>query len=159
MHKSSPLVIFSAWLLMLAASTGALAQGDPAALQQHPVGAIAHGDVAGAFALSPDEAVVVISAEGWVVPCIGTAAMQHAGVERIRLWDMVEVQDNTMAEEMTCSKDDGKHCIMAKDAHGDEVEVLVSEVKAGGKLTCTEQRDFMRCQKAPRKPQQEAMKQ
>ena len=47
---------------------------------------------------------------------------------------------------------------MAKDANGDEVEVMVSEVKAGDKLTCTQTRDRMMCQKDPGKPQKETMK-
>ena len=83
-------------------------------------------------------------------------ARPQAGVERNLLWTMV-AQGDAMAEEMTCSKDDGTHCLMAKDAHGDEVEVRVAEVKAGEKLLCTEQRDRMRCQKAPRELQHDAM--
>ena len=63
-----------------------------------------------------------------------------------------------LAEEMTCSKDNGKDCIMAKDANGDEVEVMVSGVKAGDKLTCTQTRDRMMCQKDPGKPQKDTMK-
>ena len=63
-----------------------------------------------------------------------------------------------LAEEMTCSKDNSKDCIMAKDANGDEVEVMVSEVKAGDKLICTQTRDRMICQKDPMKPQKDTMK-
>ena len=62
-----------------------------------------------------------------------------------------------LAEEMTCSKDDGKNCIMAKDANGDEVEVMVSGGKAGDKLTCTQTGDRMMCQKDPVKPQKDTM--
>lgn len=63
-----------------------------------------------------------------------------------------------LAEEMTCSKDNGKDCIMAKDANGDEVEVMGPGGKAGDKLTCTHTRDRMMCQNAPGKPQKETMK-
>ena len=63
-----------------------------------------------------------------------------------------------LAEEMTCAKDDGMNCIMAKNAKGDEVEVLVFKVKVGDPLTCTPQGDLMLCQKAPMKPQNDAMK-
>lgn len=63
-----------------------------------------------------------------------------------------------LAEEMTCSKDNGKDCIMAKDANGDEVEVRVSGVKAGDKLICTQTRDRMMCQKDPAKQQKETRK-
>jgi hypothetical protein len=63
-----------------------------------------------------------------------------------------------LAEEMTCSKDNGKDCIMVKDANGDEVEVMVSGVKAGDKLICTQTRDRMMCQKDPGKPHKETLK-
>jgi hypothetical protein len=83
-------------------------------------------------------------------------ALPHAGVEWILLGNMV-AQGDTMAEEMTCSKDDGTHCILAKDTNGNEVEVQVSAVKAGEKLICTEKRDHIHCQKDLRKLQHDAM--
>jgi hypothetical protein len=63
-----------------------------------------------------------------------------------------------LAEEMTCSKDNGTQCILAKDAQKNQVEVLVPAVKAGDKLICTESNGVMRCQKDTRKPQEDAMK-
>ena len=62
-----------------------------------------------------------------------------------------------LAGEMTCAKDGGIHCIMAKNAKGDEVEVLVFKVKVGDTLTCTPQGDLMLCQQDPMKPQNDAM--
>lgn len=67
------------------------------------------------------------------------------------------VSTMALAEEMTCAKDNGTHCIMAKDANGDEVEVMVSEAKVRDKLTCTQKGNLMMCQKDPMKPQQDAM--
>lgn len=46
---------------------------------------------------------------------------------------------------------------MAKDANGDEVEVMVSEAKVGDKLTCTQTGNLMLCQKDPMQPQKDAM--
>jgi hypothetical protein len=85
-------------------------------------------------------------------------ALPHAGGARRLLGTMV-AQGDTMSEEMTCVKDNGTHCLLAKDAHGNTVEVLVAAVKAGAKLTCTEQRDHIQCQKDPRKLQRDAMQQ
>jgi hypothetical protein len=86
----------------------------------------------------------------------GPDALPHAGVAR-RLLGTRVAQGDTMSEEMTCVKDNGTHCLLAKDAHGNTVEVLVAAVKAGAKLTCTEQRDHIQCQKDPRKLQRDAM--
>jgi hypothetical protein len=83
-------------------------------------------------------------------------ALPHAGVTRGLLGTRI-TQGDTMAEEMTCVKDNGTHCILAKDAHGNAVEVLVPAVKAGAKLACTEHRDHIQCQKDPRKLQRHAL--
>jgi hypothetical protein len=83
-------------------------------------------------------------------------ALPHAGVTRGLLGTRI-TQGDTMAEEMTCVKDNGTHCILAKDAHGNAVEVLVPAVKAGAKLACTAQRDHIQCQKASRTLQRDAL--
>jgi len=46
-----------------------------------------------------------------------------------------------LAEEMTCSQDDGKNCLMAKDADNQEVKVMVLGAKVGDKLVCVEKDD------------------
>ena len=64
-------------LLMLAAGSGAFAQGDPVAVQQQLFDALARGDVAAALALFTEDAV--IDAESGLcakAPCVGKAAIQ-----------------------------------------------------------------------------------
>jgi hypothetical protein len=66
-----------AGLLMLGAAAGALAQGNPVAVQQQLLDAHARGDVAGALALFTEDAV--IDAESGLcarAPCVGKAAIQ-----------------------------------------------------------------------------------
>ena len=66
-----------AGLLMLGAAAGALAQGNPVAVQQQLLDALARGDVAGALALFTEDAV--IDAESGLcarAPCVGKAAIQ-----------------------------------------------------------------------------------
>ncbi len=64
-------------LLMLAAGSGAFAQGDPVAVQQQLFDALARGDVAAALALFTEDAV--IDSESGLcakAPCVGKAAIQ-----------------------------------------------------------------------------------
>jgi len=64
-------------LLMLAAGSGAFAQGDPVAVQQQLFDALARGDVAAALALFTEDAV--IDSESGLcakAPCVGKAAVQ-----------------------------------------------------------------------------------
>ena len=42
---------------------------------------------------------------------------------------------------MTCSQDDGKNCLMAKDADNQEVKVMAPGAKVGDKLVCVEKDD------------------
>jgi hypothetical protein len=62
---------------ILGAATGALAQGDPAAVQQQLYAALARGDVGGALVLFTDDAVID-SESGFCAsaPCVGKAAIQ-----------------------------------------------------------------------------------
>lgn len=41
-----------------------------------------------------------------------------------------------VAADMTCSKDDGKNCTMAKDAMGKEVAVIGMGAEMGDKIDC-----------------------
>jgi hypothetical protein len=77
MSRSFCFMTLFAATLTLAASTGALAQSDPAALVQRHVDAQTRGDVAGALALYADDAV--IDGPGGLcsaAPCVGKAAIQ-----------------------------------------------------------------------------------
>jgi hypothetical protein len=83
MSKSFATISWFAALLILTATAGALAQGDPVAVQQQLLDALARGDVAGALALFTDDAV--IDAESGVctkAPCVGKAAIQK-DLERV----------------------------------------------------------------------------
>jgi hypothetical protein len=76
MLKSFAVRWFAA-LLMLGAAAGALAQGNPVAVQQQLLDVLARGDVAGALALFTEDAV--IDAESGLcarAPCVGKAAIQ-----------------------------------------------------------------------------------
>ena len=76
MLKSFAVRWFAA-LLMLGAAAGALAQGNPVAVQQQLLDVLARGDVAGALALFTEGAV--IDAESGLcarAPCVGKAAIQ-----------------------------------------------------------------------------------
>ena len=75
------MTLFAATLL--AASTGALAQSDPAALVQRHVDAIARGDAAGALALYTDDAVLDEGALCAAAPCVGRAAIQKELERRV----------------------------------------------------------------------------
>ena len=81
MPKAFFLIPVLASTLTLAASTGAFAQTDPAALVQHYLEALARGDVAGALALYVEDAVF----DGGLCAaalCVGKAAIQKA-LERL----------------------------------------------------------------------------
>jgi ketosteroid isomerase-like protein len=77
MDRSFSVVIWSAAILIVAAATGALAQGDPVAVQQQLFDALARGDVAGAVALFAEDAVIDVPSGLCVMaPCVGKAAIQ-----------------------------------------------------------------------------------
>jgi hypothetical protein len=82
MSRSFCVVTLFAATLLLAASTGALAQSDPAALLEKHDEAINRGDAAGALALYADDAV--IDGGGCAAaPCVGTAAIQKELARRV----------------------------------------------------------------------------
>jgi ketosteroid isomerase-like protein len=68
---------FAALLILAGAAGGALAQGDPVAVQQQLFDALARGDVAGALALFTEDAVIDTES-GFCAkaPCVGKAAIQ-----------------------------------------------------------------------------------
>ena len=77
MLKSFAIVSWVAALLILVAAAGALAQGDPVAVQQQLLDALARGDVAGALALFTEDAVIdAPSGLCMRAPCVGKAAIQ-----------------------------------------------------------------------------------
>jgi ketosteroid isomerase-like protein len=77
MSRSFAVVSWSAAILILSAATGALAQGDPVAVQQQLFEALARGDVAGALALFTEDAVIdAPSGPCAMAPCVGKAAIQ-----------------------------------------------------------------------------------
>ena len=68
---------WSVTLLILTTGSVAFAQGDPEAVQQHLLGALARGDVAGAVALFTDDAVIdTESGQCSKAPCVGKTAIQ-----------------------------------------------------------------------------------
>jgi len=77
MPQSFFLVTVLASTLMLAASTVAHAQRDPAALLEQAVEAIARGDTAGALALFADDAIIDGAGLCAAAPCVGKAAIQQ----------------------------------------------------------------------------------
>ena len=77
MQQSFFLVTVLASTLMLAASTVAHAQSDPAALLKQVVEAIARGDTAGALALFADDAIIDGAGLCAAAPCVGKAAIQQ----------------------------------------------------------------------------------
>jgi hypothetical protein len=82
MSRSFCVVTLFAATVMLAASTGALAQSDPAALLEKHDEAINRGNVAGALALYADDAV--IDGGGCAAAsCVGTAAIQKEPERRV----------------------------------------------------------------------------
>ena len=82
MSRSCCVVPLFAATLLLAASTGALAQRDPAALLEQHDEAINRGDAAGALALYADDAV--IDGGGCAAaPCVGKAAIQKELERRV----------------------------------------------------------------------------
>lgn len=77
MLRSFAVKSFVTLLILTAAAGGALAQGDPVAVQQQLFAALARGDVEAAVALFTDDAV--IDAESGLcakAPCVGKAAIQ-----------------------------------------------------------------------------------
>ena len=85
MLKSFAIAIVSwlATLLILMAAPGALAQGDPVAVQQQLLDALAQGDVGGALALFTDDAVIdAQSGLCAAAPCVGKTAIRK-DLERI----------------------------------------------------------------------------
>ena len=86
MSRSFCFVTLFAATLMLAASTVALAQSDPAAVVKQHIDAIARGDVAGALALYADDAVIDGHGPGGpcsAAPCVGKAAIQKELERRV----------------------------------------------------------------------------
>src|SRR5712691_6246465 len=84
MQKSFFLVTVLASTLTLAATTVALAQGDPAALLTKLVEAIARGDAAGALALYADDAVFdVPGGLCAAAPCVGKTTIQKELESRV----------------------------------------------------------------------------
>jgi ketosteroid isomerase-like protein len=78
MPRSLVVVSGFTMLLSLAVAAGALAQGDPVAVQQQLFEALARGDVAGALALFTDDAVIdAPSGPCLPAPCVGKAAIQQ----------------------------------------------------------------------------------
>ena len=77
MPRSFAVVSWFAVILILTAAPGALAQGDPVAVQQQLFEALARGDVAGALALFTDDAVIdAPNGPCAMAPCVGKAAIQ-----------------------------------------------------------------------------------
>jgi ketosteroid isomerase-like protein len=77
MPRSFAVIGWFAVILILTATTGALAQKDPVAVQQQLFEALARGDVAGALALFTEDAVIdAPSGPCMPAPCVGKAAIQ-----------------------------------------------------------------------------------
>jgi hypothetical protein len=76
MHRPYYLAVWCATILLVAATTGAHAQGDPQALRQQQFATLARGDVAGALALYTDDAVVDGVGLCAAAPCVGKDAIQ-----------------------------------------------------------------------------------
>jgi len=86
MDRSFCCVTLFAATLILAASTVARAQSDPAAVLQRHVDAIARGDAAGALALYADDAIIDTHGPGSLcsaAPCVGKAAIQKELERRV----------------------------------------------------------------------------
>src|SRR5919109_4550131 len=78
MPRSFALSSGFAAILILVATTSALAQEDPLAVQQQLLDALARGDVAGALALFADDAVIdAPSGPCLPAPCVGKAAIRQ----------------------------------------------------------------------------------
>ena len=76
MHRPYCLAVWCTTTLLVAATTGAHAQGDPQALRQQQFATIARGDVAGALALYTEDAVVDGIGLCAAAPCVGKNAIQ-----------------------------------------------------------------------------------
>ena len=77
MPRSFAVIGWFAVILILTATTGALAQKDPVAVQQQLFEALARGDVARALALFTEDAVIdAPSGPCMLAPCVGKAAIQ-----------------------------------------------------------------------------------
>ena len=83
MQKAFFLITLLASALTLAAAPVALAQSDPEAVQKKHVEAIARGDVASAFALYANDAVIDGGGLCTAAPCVGKAAIQKELERRV----------------------------------------------------------------------------
>jgi hypothetical protein len=117
MLKSFAIKSFVA-LGILGAAAGALAQGDPAAVQQQLYTALARGDVGAAVALFTDDAVIdYVADKTRRVTALNTyvsgnvvltrfearsATIQRAGVDRIILWGIREMRGDKIATTRCC---------------------------------------------------------
>ena len=75
-------VVLLVSMLVLAISTPAPAEVDPASLAEQDLAAESHGDVAAALALYSDDAIVQYGGLCWT-PCVGKAAIQKELERRV----------------------------------------------------------------------------
>ena len=75
-------VVLLASMLVLAISTPAPAEVDPASLAEQDLAAESHGDVAAALALYSDDAIVQYGGLCWT-PCVGKATIQQELERRV----------------------------------------------------------------------------
>src|SRR5438874_11631281 len=75
-------VVLLAAMLVLAPSTPAPAEVDPASLAERDLAAESRGDVAAALALYSDDAIVQYGGLCWT-PCVGKAAIQKELERRV----------------------------------------------------------------------------